>query len=247
MAKSRSSFLIPATPVSIVAHLLAIAAITLVCVWIFHFQEGVAFKSETKAKDLQRTIFHSYYVYSRCANSLRLLLLQLHPFLMVIGLIVMGGEGIMAYKTVPSSSRKMQKLAHLIFLLIALVSGILGVFVAFKFHHEVRVKNMNTLHSWLGMITICLFGFVGEWLFAFFSFLYPGAGMPTRARLVPWHAFVGMVTFLLAICTAETGLLQTFFGLELVTGAEALVVNFTGLIILLFGVAVGLTAILPRA
>ncbi|KAI3950046.1 hypothetical protein MKW92_044609 [Papaver armeniacum] len=220
MAKNRSSFLISATPVSIYAHLLAIAAITLVCVWIFHFEGGVSFKSDATQK-----------------------IFNLHPFLMVIGFIVMGGEGIMAYKTVPSS-RKVQKLVHLTFLLIALVSGILGVFVVFKFHHEIGLKNMFTLHSWLGMITICLFGL--QWLFAFFSFLYPGAGMPTRARLVPWHAFVGMVIFLLAICTAETGLLQTFLGLDLVSGPEALVVNFTGLIILLFGVAVGLTAILPR-
>ncbi|KAI3992942.1 hypothetical protein MKX01_009685 [Papaver californicum] len=219
MAKTRSSFLLSATPVSIVAHLLAIAAITLVCVWIFHFQQGVAFKSETKQK-----------------------IFNLHPFLIVIGFIVMGGEGIMAYRIVPSS-RKVQKLVYLMFLLDARL-GYFGVFVVFKFHHQVRLKDMYTLHSWLGMITICLFGL--QWLVAFFSFWYPGAGMPTRERLIPWHAFVGMVIFLLAICTAETGLLQTFLGLELVSGPEALIVNFTGLIILLFGVAAGLTAILPR-
>ncbi|MCL7023656.1 hypothetical protein MKW94_001459 [Papaver nudicaule] len=72
---------------------------------------------------------------------------MLHSFLMVIGFIVMGG--------------KVQKLVHLLFLLIAFVSGILGVSVVFKFHHEVGLK---------------------YWLFAFFSFWCPGAGMPTRAR-----------------------------------------------------------------
>ncbi|OVA03863.1 Cytochrome b561 [Macleaya cordata] len=221
-AKNRSSFLLSATPVSVIAHLLGIAATTLVLVWILHFRGGLALKSETKQK-----------------------IFNVHPVLMVIGFIIVGGEGIMAYKTVPSSSRKMQKLVHLVLLLIALLLGILGVFAVFKFHHELGIPDLYTLHSWLGIITICLFGL--QWLFAFFSFWFPGAEMPIRARLVPWHAFVGMVIFLMAICTAETGLLQKFILLGLVRGQEALIVNFTGLIILLFGIAVGLTAILRRA
>ena len=63
----------------------------------------------------------------------------------------------MAYKAIPAE-RKVQKAVHFILQMIALVAGILGVYTAFKFKHEIGAKNMVSIHSWLGMITICLFG-----------------------------------------------------------------------------------------
>ena len=85
-----------------------------------------------------------------------------------------------------------------------------------------------------------------QWVFGFFSFWFPGAEMPTRGRLMPWHWFVGMVIFLMAILTAETGLVWRFYDLELQRSQEALIVNFTGLLILLFAIAVSLSVVLPR-
>lgn len=64
---------------------------------------------------------------------------------------------IMAYKSVPGS-RNSQKLVHLILHLLALLSGILGIYAVFKFKHEAGQPNMVTLHSWLGIITISLYG-----------------------------------------------------------------------------------------
>jgi len=63
----------------------------------------------------------------------------------------------MAYKSVPAK-RKVQKAFHVTLHLIALVAGVVGVYTAFKFKHEEEEKDMTSLHSWLGMITICLFG-----------------------------------------------------------------------------------------
>lgn len=63
----------------------------------------------------------------------------------------------MAYKTVPAK-REGQKLFHLILHFIALLAGVLGIYAVFKFHNELFIPNMYTLHSWLGMSTICLFG-----------------------------------------------------------------------------------------
>ncbi|KAL0005133.1 hypothetical protein SO802_012694 [Lithocarpus litseifolius] len=65
--------------------------------------------------------------------------------------------------------------------------------------------------------------------------------------LLPWHGFVGMVIFLLAICTAETGFVEIFISLALERNQEALVRNFTGLLIFLFAVSVTLSVILPRS
>ena len=63
----------------------------------------------------------------------------------------------MACKSFPAK-RKLQKAFHATLHLIALLAGVVGVYTAFKFKYEVGDKDMASLHSWLGMITICLFG-----------------------------------------------------------------------------------------
>lgn len=178
----------------------------------------------------------------------------------------------MAYKSTPSrGDRRVQKAVHLTLQTIALGCGIFGIVVIFKFHDESNMLDMVTLHSWLGMIAICLFGLqvpkilinyfpnrsvrnlkqkhpnlVLQYLLGFFSYVFPGAESYSRAAYLPWHTFGGLVIFFLAICTAEMGLLQKFLSLFLTRSQEALIVNFIGLLLFLFAVAVALTVVLPR-
>ena len=79
-------------------------------------------------------------------------------------------------------------------------------------------------------------------MLGFFSFVFPGAEMSSRGSYMPWHVFGGMFIFFLAICTAETGLIQRSKGLT----QEGLIVNFIGLLLVLFAVGVGLSGVLPR-
>lgn len=64
---------------------------------------------------------------------------------------------IMTYQTV-KARRRSQKIVRLTFHFIGLVFGILGIYAIFKFYNEIGLWNMFTLHSWLGIITICSFG-----------------------------------------------------------------------------------------
>ncbi|KAK6931699.1 Cytochrome b561/ferric reductase transmembrane [Dillenia turbinata] len=217
--KSRA-YQVSATPITIFAHLLFICITTLVLVWLLHFRGGFAFSSTNKAK-----------------------IFNLHVFFMAIGFILFAGEAIMAYKSVPGD-RKAQKLVHLVLHLIALACGIVGIIAVFKFHNELGYAHMYTLHSWLGMATICLFGF--QLLLGFFSFFFPGAEKPVRARLAPWHVFMGITIFLIGIAAALTGISQKFIFLGLEREQEAYIVNFTGILILLFGITVALGVVLPR-
>lgn len=66
-------------------------------------------------------------------------------------------KAIMAHKTIPAT-RRAQKTVHLLLHLLALLCGIVGIYVVFKFHNEAGLPNMYSLHSWLGMGTICLYG-----------------------------------------------------------------------------------------
>lgn len=80
-------------------------------------------------------------------------------------------------------------------------------------------------------------------MLGFFAYCFPGAEMSARATLLPWHTFVGMVIFLLAVVTAETGLAIFIYG---PLNSEGYIVNFTGLLIFLYAISVTLTVILPR-
>jgi cytochrome b-561 len=84
---------------------------------------------------------------------------------------------------------------------------------------------------------------VVQWLVAFIYFVFPGAMMTMRADYAPWHIFFGIVIFLMAVCTAETGLVRFIFPNNY--PSEAFVVNFNGIAIFMFGVTVVLAVILP--
>lgn len=75
--------------------------------------------------------------------------------------------------------------------------------------------------------------------------MFPGAEPATRARVAPWHILFGVIIFLMAIVSVETGITEKFMFQHLGKGQEALVINFIGLLILLFGVTVGLSVVFP--
>ncbi|KAK1437629.1 hypothetical protein QVD17_03423 [Tagetes erecta] len=165
----------------------------------------------------------------------------LHPLLMVIGLILISGEGILVHRWL-DGSRKRKKLVHLWMQGVALGTGIIGIWTKFE-------PNFYTLHSWLGLLSVSLFG--AQWLMGFISFWHRGEVRMSRMRVLPWHVFLGLYTYGLAVITAETGLLEklTFLqtnGVVLKRSSEAMIVNGLGLwLAMLCGVVI-LTALTPK-
>ncbi|KAL3502114.1 hypothetical protein ACH5RR_036563 [Cinchona calisaya] len=221
MAPKRRSYQASATPITVFAHLLFIAVTILVLVWLIKFREGLSFTSDNKLK-----------------------LFNLHPMFMIIGFVLISGQAIMAYKTIPAT-RTRQKIVHMILNLIALLAGIVGLYAVFQFHHDLGIPDVYTLHSWFGITTISLFTL--QWLFAFFTFWFPATYSARRVNFYPWHVLVGMVIFFMAILSAVTGLTEKFTFIGLKREQEALIVNFTGLLVFLFGVSVGFTVLLPTS
>ncbi|XP_042466538.1 probable ascorbate-specific transmembrane electron transporter 2 [Zingiber officinale] len=210
-------YLAAAAHITHVAHVFALTVFILVLVWVLHFRGGAA------------------RLHSDDAN----LIFNVHPLVMSLGFILIIGEAIMAYKIVPAD-KMLQKFVHLLLHLIALGLGILGIYAAFKYHNAATLPDMVSLHSWLGMLTICLFGL--QWVFGFVNFWFPGASPAMRGLLVPVHKSAGLVVFLMTVCTAETGLVQ----MDAAPGAESRVINFTGLFMLLFAFAVSVSVALPK-
>ncbi|CAJ1932743.1 unnamed protein product [Sphenostylis stenocarpa] len=205
---------------SYLAHLFGIIAFVLLLVWLLHYREGIEYDSD---------------------NGLRVF--NVHPFLMYSGFIFLSGEAVLAFQTIPSE-RKIRKFVHMTLHLIALVLGIVGLSAVFKFHDMRQIPNVYSLHSWIGIGTFCLF--VLQWIFGLSVFMIQAASELTRRKVLPWHKVGGKALMFMAVCAAETGLMEKT---SFLTSAGALkphhlesnLIKFTGLAILLFGVFVNLS------
>ncbi|XP_058761777.1 transmembrane ascorbate ferrireductase 1-like [Vicia villosa] len=212
---------VPAVPFTYVVHVLGVVAAVLVLVWNFHFRGGLAWSSPNKA-----------------------LIFNLHPVLMLIGLIIFGGEAIISYKSLPLK-KEVKKLIHLVLHAIALILGIIGICAAFKNHNESGIANLYSLHSWLGIGVISFYGI--QWIFGFVVFFFPGGSSEIRRESLPWHVLFGLFVYILALATASLGFLEKLTFLESSGlpkyGSEALLVNFNAIVTILFGTFVVLSAI----
>ncbi|XP_047321378.1 transmembrane ascorbate ferrireductase 1-like [Impatiens glandulifera] len=209
-----------ALPVSIIAHVLAVAGAVLVLVWCIHFRGGLAWEATNKS-----------------------LIFNIHPVLMLIGFIILGGEAIMSYRGLPFK-KETKKLIHLVLHGTALILGIIGIYTAFKFHNESNIANLYSLHSWIGLGVIIVYAL--QWIYGFVVFFYPGGAPWFRGESLPWHVLVGIIVFILAVLTAALGFLEKLTFLEnsglAKYGSEAFLVNFTAIVTVLFGVFVILAA-----
>ncbi|KMT06600.1 hypothetical protein BVRB_7g157680 [Beta vulgaris subsp. vulgaris] len=208
-----------ATRMTVVAHIFGILALILMLVWLLHYRGGLDLDSDNPYR-----------------------ILNVHPFLMFFGFIFFAGEAMMVYKTVIADTR-VQKMIHMMMHVAAITLGIVGIYAAFKYHSKQNLTNMYSLHSWIGLSTFILYGF--QWLFGFVTYWVPRP-QSTRALFSPWHVCFGRALLYMAICTAETGLMEIFTILKLVDNHEARLINFTGLAILLFGITVDLSVAFAR-
>ncbi|KAL2499778.1 putative transmembrane ascorbate ferrireductase 2 [Abeliophyllum distichum] len=169
-------------PIFAVVRIIGIAITALVLTWTVHYRGGLALISDNKD-----------------------LIFNVHPVLMVIGLVLLNGEAMLAYKTV-SGTKSFKKLVHLFLQFLAFLLSIVGLWAAWKFHIDKGIDNFYSLHSWLGLACIFFFGI--QWAAGFVTFWYPGGSRQSRASLLQWHVFFGIYIYALAIATCTTGILE---------------------------------------
>ncbi|PSR93440.1 Transmembrane ascorbate ferrireductase [Actinidia chinensis var. chinensis] len=212
---------VKALPLSFVVHVLGVAGLVMVLVWCIHFRGGLAWESSDKS-----------------------LIFNIHPVLILLGLIIIGGEAIISYKALPLK-KEVKKLIHLVLHAIALILGIVGIYAAFKYHNESSIANLYSLHSWIGIGVIVLYGI--QWIYGFIVFFYPGGTDAIRRESLPWHVLFGLFVYVLAVSNATLGFLEKLTFLEnsglAKYGSEAFLVNFTAIVTVLYGIFVILTAL----
>ncbi|XP_022971848.1 transmembrane ascorbate ferrireductase 1 [Cucurbita maxima] len=212
---------VKAFPFTVVSHVLAIVALILVLVWAVHFRGGLAWEAVNKN-----------------------LIFNIHPVLMLLGLIIIGGEAIISYKSLPLR-KEVKKVIHLVLHGVALALGIVGIWAAFKNHNESGIPNLYSLHSWIGIGVIALYGV--QWVYGLVTFFYPGGSADLRRASLPWHVVVGISVYILAVGNSALGFLEKLTFLESggvdKYGSEAFLVNFTAIITIVFGASVLLSVV----
>jgi cytochrome b-561 len=165
------------------------------------------------------------------------------------GFIFLSSQAIIAYKIV-NGDKKYQKAVHMTLQGVALLLGIVGVLAAYKFHRDAHILNFYSLHSWFGIIVIVFY--LVQWVLGFVAFWTQSVSAAKRAEILPWHVFLGLAAFVATLITAELGLLEKLTFLQKgdppvdFWGAEAMLVNSIGLVIVVFGAVVVLTAVIPN-
>ncbi|XP_031114929.1 probable transmembrane ascorbate ferrireductase 2 [Ipomoea triloba] len=205
-------------PIFLLVRIIGLVVMSLVLTWTVHYRGGLALISDNKD-----------------------LIFNVHPVLMVLSFVLLNGEAMLAYKTV-SGTKNYKKLVHLALQFLAFFLGLIGVWAALKFHNDKGIDNFYSLHSWLGLACLFLFGI--QWAAGFSTFWYPGGSRNSRASLLPWHVFFGVYIYALAVATCTTGILEkaTFLQTNHVISrysTEALLVNSMGvLIVVLCGLVI---------
>jgi len=173
-----------------------------------------------------------------------------HPILMTLGLIFLYGNGALIYRVIPpkNESHKLGlKIGHAVIMMVAFVIMVIGLQAAFDSHNLATPPkpNLYTLHSWIGLIAALLFGI--QWALGFSAFLFPKFSPEIRALLLPFHQYFGSSILCLAVAAALMGHLEKAIWSNSAysqKGAESMVVNFTGVLLVLF--VMGVTFLLSK-
>jgi len=143
--------------------------------------------------------------------------------------------------------RLLRKMLHAVWNLLGLCAASAGLAAVFKFHNQRHILNLYSLHSWIGVLT---FSFLGmQWLFGFFSYVISIVPESIKSASVPIHRFFGVTVFVLGLATCASGFLEKLTFLQSSAlgitkfGAESMVGNFCGIILIIVGLVVTATTL----
>jgi len=142
------------------------------------------------------------------------------------------------YRGVRYARKKNLKISHATIFGVIMILIILALIAVFNSHNLANpsIPNMYSLHSWVGLAAVIIFGC--QWVAGFVSFLYPQVSGHTRMAYMPIHIYFGLFAFVLAIIAALLGISEkAFFSMGAKYSQlpnEAYIVNSIGALIVLF-------------
>jgi hypothetical protein len=135
-----------------------------------------------------------------------------HPVFMVAGMVFFFASSLVSFRLLPFG-KKTNKAIHGLLHTCAMccvVIGLCAVFIGNNYRgHGGIYSNLNSMHSFIGLTTVVLYGlnYVGG-LAHFLLFETIGISAETKAWYLPNHVFIGLFTFFVATMAVETGIME---------------------------------------
>ncbi|XP_046573335.1 transmembrane ascorbate-dependent reductase CYB561-like isoform X2 [Haliotis rubra] len=197
----------------LLVQVFGLAAVVMVAVWMGHFRGGFAWQSNPGLE------------------------FNYHPLFMIIGMVFLFGDAILAYRVFRNDNKLIIKIVHACMQAGALIFAAVGLKAVFDSHNLPAdpIPNLYSLHSWLGIITVVMFGL--QWVFGFVSYLYPKVGMASRRMYMPYHVFWGIAILCFAVATALMGITEKVIFSKISYSSfipEGVLLNCLGLTIVAF-------------
>ena len=150
----------------------------------------------------------------------------------------------LAYRILRTTTKLYVKILHAVIQVLVLVFAIIALTAVFDSHNKFKpepLPNMYSLHSWVGLSAVILFGF--QWVVGFVAFLYPKLSDGLRRWILPHHKFWGLVVFGMCVAASLMGITENAF-FQLPNGqysqlpGQAWIINLFGTTLVLFAVTV---------
>lgn len=162
-----------------------------------------------------------------------------HPLFMTIGMIFLYGDAILVYRAFRNVTKLYVKILHGLIHVAVLIFASIALKAVFDSHNKVAkpIPNLYSLHSWVGLTAVILFGL--QWVAGFTSFLFPKLNENIRRWYLPHHKFGGLAIFVLCCSAALMGITEkAIFSMKEKypsLPSEGLLLNFFGLTIVTYG------------
>ncbi|XP_067933742.1 transmembrane ascorbate-dependent reductase CYB561-like [Watersipora subatra] len=196
----------------ILSQIVGILAVILMGVWMGYYLGGFGWGYKNKLK------------------------FNYHPLLVTVGLIFIYGDAILVYRIFRKEKKLYIKILHMVLQLAAFTITVIGVKAVFSTHSDEDAANLYSIHGWLGILTIILFGL--QFVMGFIFYLLPAMSEPLKAWYMSSHRYWGVAIFVMAITTALVGTMEEVgFKIRDYSSrpAQAYVVNFMAMSLVVFG------------
>ena len=120
-------------------------------------------------------------------------------------------KAILMYRMLRTTTKLYVKILHGVIQVTVLIFTSIALKAVFDSHNNAKkpIPNMYSLHSWVGLSAVILFGL--QWVCGFVSFLFPKLSDGLRAAYLPHHKFWGLVIFVLVCAAALMGITEKAF------------------------------------
>ncbi|KAK3101507.1 hypothetical protein FSP39_004087 [Pinctada imbricata] len=200
----------------LVIQCVGLTAVILVAVWMGHYRGGFDWGPDNPSKEF-----------------------NYHPVFMVIGMIFLYSDAILAYRVFRNVKKTYSKVVHGAIHIGALLFSAVGLKAVFDSHNYAKppIPNLYSLHSWLGLAAVILYGI--QWLSGFVAFAFPSLSLGAKKLYMPHHVFWGVAILCLATGAALMGITEKALFTNCFTKnfhysalpSEGLVINFLGVAI----------------